>query len=238
MAFHGNPILSLPHLLAGLIGLVAGGVALYAVKGGRLHRRSGLIFACAMLLVGGSGIVMAALKSQRMNLIGGLITVYMVSTAWLTVRRRVQGFHWIDLAAMLFGLAVALRSITVGFEAANSATGRIDGLPAAPAFMFGTVALLAVSGDIRMMVRGVQGTPRIARHLWRMCFALFSAAGSFFPAQLPKLFPPLRDSGLLWIPPLLVLLLMFYWLVRVRFVQRFRSAEAVVPVGSHSENLG
>jgi hypothetical protein len=82
--------------------------------------------------------------------------------------------------------------------------------------MFGVVALLAATGDIRMMVRGVEGTERIARHLWRMCFALFSAAGSFFPAQVPKMFPPLRGSGLLWIPPLLVLLLMFFWLWRVR----------------------
>ena len=237
MAFHGYLVLTLPHLLAGLIGLAAGVVALCAVKGGTLHRKSGTIFAYAMLLVGSSGIVMAALKSQRMNLIGGLMTVYMVSTALLTIRRRAQRFHWLDVAAMLFGLAVGLRSITVGFEASNSATGRIDGLPAAPAFLFGTVILLAVAGDIRMMLRGIQGARRIARHLWRMCFAFFSAAGSFFPAQLPKLVPGLRDSEMLWLPPALVLLVMFYWLLRVRFMERYRVVDTFVPAEGHSENL-
>lgn len=232
MAFHGSLVLSLPHLVAGLIGLAAGAVALYALKGGTLHRRSGTIFAYAMLLVAASGIAMAALKSQRMNLIGGLLTLYMVCTALRTVRRRVQEFHWVDVGALLLGLATGVLGITVGFEALNSATGRIDGLPAAPAFMFGTVALLGVAGDIRMIVRGVQGAPLIARHLWRMCFALFSAAGSFFPAQVPKVFPPLRGSGLLWIPPLLVLLIMLYWLARVRFTQRYRPDETSIPAQS------
>jgi uncharacterized membrane protein len=220
MAFHGNLLLSLPHLIAGLTALAAAAFALCALKGGTFHRRSGTVFAYAMLLVAVSGIAMAAVKCQRMNLIGGLLTLYMVSTALRTARRRVQEFHWVDVGLMLLGLATGVLGITVGFEALNSATGRIDGLPPAPAFMFGAVALLGVAGDIRMLARGARGAPRIARHLWRMCFALFSAAGSFFPAQVPKALPSFRGSVLLWIPPLLVLLIMLYWLVRVRFTQR------------------
>ena len=216
MTFHGNVALSLPHLIAGSIGLTAGGVALYALKGGRLHRRSGAIFSYAMLLAALSGIAMALVKSQRLNLIGGLLTLYLVSTALFTVRRRVQAPHWFDIAALMLGLGVALRSLALAVEALNSASGRIDGLPPAPAFMFGAVALLAAAGDVRMMVRQLDAGPRIARHLWRMCFAFFSAASSFFPAQLPKIVPSVRGSGLLWLPPLLVLLLMVYWLWRVR----------------------
>jgi hypothetical protein len=39
-----------------------------------------------------------------------------------------------------------------------------------------------------MLLRGgVVGTQRVARHLWRMCFGLFIAAGSFFlgPSNRP-----------------------------------------------------
>jgi len=47
-------------------------------------------------------------------------------------------------------------------------------------FFMGSVMLLAGAGDVRMLVRGgVLGAKRIARHLWRMCFGLFIAAGSF-----------------------------------------------------------
>ena len=216
MPFHGNPALALPHLLGGLIGLAAGIVALCAVKGATLHRKSGTIFVYAMLLVSVSGIVMATIKGQKLNLLGGLLTLYLVTTALLTLRRRAHEFHWIDVGALLLILAIAVLGITFGIEASKSATGRIDGLPPFPSFMFGGVALLAATGDVRMMMRGVQGRQRIARHLWRMCYALFSAASSFFPAQLPKMFPSLRHSGLLWIPSALVLFLMFLWLWRVR----------------------
>jgi hypothetical protein len=50
-----------------------------------------------------------------------------------------------------------------------------------------------------------------------MCFALFLAAISLFIGQSQAFPEPLRNSGLLPIPVLLVLLLMFYWLVRVLF---------------------
>jgi uncharacterized membrane protein len=226
MSFHGNLALALPHLVAGVIGLASGVVALYALKGATLHRKSGMVFVSAMLLVAVSGIVMAVGKLQKLNLLGGLLTFYMVTTALLTVRRRAQEFHWIDVGALLLALTIGALGITFGVEASNSATGKIDGLPPAPAFMFGAVALLAAAGDIRMIVRGVHGRQRIARHLWRMCFALFSAASSFFPAQLPKIFPPLRHSGLLWIPSVLVLSVMFFWLWRVR-----QSSGGIIGIG-------
>ena len=222
MQFHGNPALALPHLIAGLIGLIAGVVALFALKGAPVHRKSGMFFVYAMVIVASSGIVMATVRSQKLNLLGGLLTFYMVTTALATFRRRNQVFHWIDIGSLLLALAIGALGITFGIEGMNSPTGRIDGLPPFPAFMFGGVALLAAMGDIRMMVRGVHGTQRIARHLWRMCYALFSAASSFFPAQLPKIVPPLRHSTLLWIPSALVLCLMFFWLWRVRVRQSSR----------------
>jgi len=37
------------HIVAGLLGLVSGAVALYALKGARLHRQSGMLFVYAMV---------------------------------------------------------------------------------------------------------------------------------------------------------------------------------------------
>ena len=230
MPFNGTLALALPHLVAGLIALAAGVVALSSLKGAPLHRKSGIVFVYAMLLVALSGVVMATIGSQKLNLLGGLLTFYMVTTALVTVRRRPAGFHWIDSGALVLALAIGVLGISFGIEASSSATGRIDGLPPAPAFMFGTVALLAAIGDIRMMVRGVPGTRRVARHLWRMCFALFSAVSSFFPAQVPKLLPPLRGAGVLWIPSLLVLSLMVFWLWRVRARQGPRDMDRFAAV--------
>ena len=79
------------------------------------------------------------------------------------------------------------RSITVNVVAGLMtfyfvATGLRRGRPeAAPSFIFGIVGLLAATGDIRVLRgRVMQGTRRIARHLWRLCFAMWVAAASFF----------------------------------------------------------
>jgi uncharacterized membrane protein len=209
------------HVIAGLFGLVSGALALFALKGATLHRKSGMVFVYTMLFMSASGAVMAALKPQRLSVVAGALTFYLVATGLLTVRRPAASFEWMDVGAMLVGLATAIAGVAFGLQALNSGTGTLDGLPAASGFVFGAVALLATLGDLRMLrARGLQGAPRIARHLWRMCFALFIATASFFLGQ-PRLFPkPLRDSGVLAIPVLLVLLTMFYWLARVSFTGR------------------
>jgi len=165
--------------------------------------------------------VMGALLSEMAAVIPGVLTFYLVLTSWLTIRRSVLNFHWLDLCAMLLGLTVGIASFSYGFVA--------DGQPTVLYIFFGAVALLATLGDIRVLTRGIQGTQRIARHLWRMCFALFLASISLFIGQ-SQVFPePLRNSGLLPIPVLLVLLLMFYWLARVLFTKWYRRVQQQFP---------
>jgi hypothetical protein len=80
-----------------------------------------------------------------------------------------------------------------------------------------------------MLVRnGISGTQRIARHLWRMCFALFIAAASIFLAR-QQIFPAfLRKTGALFLLSFLPLILMIFWLVRVRFVNAYKKRAPVV----------
>ena len=193
------------HILGGLTGLTSGAVALSASKGGTLHRRSGTVFVYAMLVMSASGAVIA-----------GLLAFYLVVTALLTVRRRGRGLPWMDVAAMAFGLAVAILAFVFGMAGTDNPADP----PPAMAVIFGVVALLAVFGDLRMLVtRSLPWSQRIARHLWRMCLALWIAAASFFLGQSDELPEALRIMPLLCTPVLLVLLLMFYWLVRVLFTQ-------------------
>jgi hypothetical protein len=119
---------------------------------------------------------------------------------------------------LLFALAVGATLLTFGFEAALSPTGLKYGGPAVLFFIFASLALLAAAGDIRMLARGgVSGTQRLVRHLWRMCFALFFATGSFFLGQ-QQVFPAfIRNTNVLFIPAFLPLLLLIFWLIRVRF---------------------
>jgi peptidoglycan/LPS O-acetylase OafA/YrhL len=204
------------HIIGGLTGLTAGAIALSAPKGGTLHRKSGIIFVYAMFLLSSTGAVMAALKPERVSVIAGLLTFYLVVTALLTVRRRGRRFPWMDTAAMSFGLAVAILAFVFGIAGSSDPAGP----PPALAVVFGAVALLAAFGDARMLLsRRFPWAQRTARHLWRMCLALWIATASFFLGQADEFPESLRIMPLLCTPVLLVMLLMFYWLVRVLFTQ-------------------
>ena len=64
-----------------------------------------------------------------------------------------------------------------------------------------------------------RGGPRLARHLWRMCFALFIAAGSFFSirSRVARILPePFTTPMMRALPVVLIFVAMFYWMWRVR----------------------
>jgi hypothetical protein len=90
-------------------------------------------------------------------------------------------------------------------------------------FFLGSLALLSAAGDVRMLARGgVFGVHRIARHLWRMCFSLFIATGSFCPGQ-QQVFPRwLRKTNVLFLPAILPLILLIFWLCRVLFTNAYK----------------
>lgn len=224
-------VILLVHVLAGGLGIVFGFVALYAAKGARLHRKAGMLFVCAMLTMALGGVVIAAgwRVTPGINIPAGLITIYLVVTSLTTVRPPAAGSRWLTPSLMLVALGVGLTSLTFGFEAlANGGTR--DGIPAFPFFLFGIIGLLASAGDLRVIRSGVlRGTQRLARHLWRMSFALWIAAMSFFIGQADEFPEALRITALLAVPVLAPLLTMLYWLWRVRIR---RNVQGIVGVSA------
>jgi len=213
------------HIIAGSIAIVAGFVSVFAVKGLKLHRQSGMIFVYSMVVLSLTGAVIATLKHQTPNIIGGSLAFYMVTTAFLTVRPRDQWSRWIDTGVRLPA------AIKIGIDAVNGGTGKTNGVPAGMMFFFAAVVLLAALGDVRMMMAGgLQGAHRVARHLWRMCFSLFIASGSFFLGQAKVIPRPIRILPLLAIPALLPLVLLLYWLARVLFTRWYQHRALVAPL--------
>jgi uncharacterized membrane protein len=214
------PLLFL-HIAGGMVGLLSGTVAMVFRKGSRGHRAAGNVFVVAMLIMGACGSTLALMKHQTNNVFGGLLTVYMITTAWLAGHRRDGETSIFDWGALFFGLAIGASLLTLGMLVANGQAARQAGVPLGMYFFMGTIPLLAAAGDIRMLMRGgISGTPRIARHLWRMCFGLFIASGSFFLGQ-QQVFPPaIRKQYILAPLAILPLVLLIYWLVRVRIRKR------------------
>jgi uncharacterized membrane protein len=202
------------HIVAGALGLLSGYVALYAVKGAPLHRKSGMLFVCAMLTLSVTGMLISAVEgvAPAINVPSALLTFYLVITSLTTVRPPAAGSRSLDIAAMLMASGIALSCFALGV-AAIARGGRGAGI-AYPLFLFGGVGLSASVGDLRMIrAGGVRGASRLVRHLWRMCFALFIASVAFFP-RLGRL--ELFPKPLLALPVLLPIFIYLYWRWRLR----------------------
>jgi hypothetical protein len=221
----------LVHILAGGLGLITGYVALYAAKGAPLHRKAGLFFVYAMLTMAMGGMVVAVGEgvSPGINVPASLVTSYLVITSLTTVRPLASGGRWVDIAAVILAIAVGVFCVITGFQAIAQG-GRRAGL-AFPMFLFALAALPGAAGDLRMIrgggAKSLKGARRLARHLWRMTFALFIAALSFFIGQADVFPRPVRILPLLALPVLAVLVTLLYWLWRVRIRQSLRGIVAV-----------
>jgi len=174
-----------------------------------------------LIATAAGGYAAAFLRPNSGNVMGSTLTFYLVATAWAAARRRDGKAGIFDVGALLFALAIAAAGATWGFEAAGSPSGLKHGYEAPFYFVFGSIALLFAVSDIRMIVRGgVFGAKRIARHLWRMGMGLLFATLSFYPGQA-KLFPKwIRETNLLYVPAVLLVGAMFFWLYRVSVRKR------------------
>ena len=243
-----SPLL-LVHICGGIVGVLSGSTALVVCKGSLLHRRSGVLFVISMMAMAAAGAYVAFTKSQPTNVMAGTFTFYLVATAWLTVTRNENETGRLEFALLLLGLAAGTSSLILGWQAAHSATASKAGDLTTLYVVFGSAALLAAAGDIRMLIRGgVAGAKRLARHLWRMCVALFIAAGSFFlgTASDPVLrrtglratlfTPAIRKTHLPEIPVLIIVILTIFWVCRVMFTKAYKTprtkASAVLPPAS------
>jgi hypothetical protein len=161
------------------------------------------------------------------NVPAALLTTYLVVTAFTTVRPILSAARAVHLGAMLLALGITLTMLVFGVEAVANG-GTRNGMPAFPYFMFAMIGAFGTAGDVRLLRTGpLRGALRLARHLWRMCTALFIAALSFFIGQADVIPEPFRIRLLLALPVLAVLVTMFYWLWRIRIRRSLRGVVGV-----------
>ena len=207
------------HIAGGAVGIISGAVALLSRKGGRAHRIAGTVFLVSMLIMATIGAATSPflLVPSMTNVAAGALTLYLVATGWVAIKRKDGRIGRFEKG----GLGVALGVVAAGaifiLMAMNSPAGRLGTTPPQAFYVFAIVGAIAAAGDLKMILRGgLSGSARIARHLWRMSAALTIASGSFFLGQ--QRIMPAFMQGSLWlvVPVIAPLLLMVFWLIRVR----------------------
>ncbi|HEX3665186.1 MAG TPA: DUF2306 domain-containing protein [Rhizomicrobium sp.] len=226
------------HIGAGTVALFSGTIAIFARKGGRLHRRTGTVFFASMLIMAASAAYLAVVRpGQIINLFGGTFAFYLVTTGWMAAARRDGKIGLPEKIAM--GVAICL-CVPFALVLVQTATGMtifksafaIKGPILIAMYVFASVVGIAALSDAKVVwAGGITGAPRIARHLWRMCLGLTMAAGSAFTNGLPRLLPgPMHVTGIFFLPQFIPMVLLVFWMVRVRLTGWRWRAPAQPPV--------
>lgn len=221
-----NSIVLIIHITSGSIGILSGMIAMFLRKGAKKHKNIGSVFFISMLLMCTSATYLAFFQPYKVNIIAGLLTLYMVITAWRTAYNSKGDNGRFEYLAALFALGVIITGTIFGIEVLNKMEATGEAMPLIDFFIFFFTAfgILGFLLDIKVIVRGgIYGAQRIARHLWRTCFALYVATSSLFLGQ-PQVFPEfLSDPLLRSVPVILVIFMLFFWLIRVYTTRRFKS---------------
>jgi hypothetical protein len=219
-----NPVTWI-HIGGGLVAIATGTSAIVARKGGALHASAGTGFVAAMLTLGATASILSPLKSPPDSPIGGIMVCYFVATSWMTARRR-------------DGRAARFEKVACALILALAPTARSAGPGPAAILGLGGFCLLAGVLDLNFILRGeLPARQRLARHLWRMCFAFFVATGSFFLGQQDVVPTEVRGSPFLFVLAFAPFAVMLFWLVRLRFPNAIAAARPSGPIwgGSHPQ---
>jgi hypothetical protein len=219
------------HIGAGAVALIAGAIAIFARKGGPLHRRAGTVFFFAMLVMAVfAGYLAVVQPGQIVNLFISVFVLYLVVTAWLTVQRNegetgIAGKAALAVAIVLCAPFVIL-SVQLAFHLPLLVKSAVplEGPVLIAIYAFTAVLVIAATGDARVaFAGGIAGAPRIARHLWRMCVALTLATGSAFTNGLARFLPgPYHVPVAFFLPQFVPLLLLIFWMIRVHLTGWYR----------------
>lgn len=225
----GADALLFVHIGGGAIGILTGAAAILSRKGAPVHRAAGSLFFAAMLAcyVVAAAVAPFLVEGQRVNTVAGVMALYLLISGWMTVRRaETRASRWHALS-LVVALSIALAGGYFMHLGAQSPTGTIDGSPPQAFGLFMIAGSFAALGEANVLIRGrIAGAARIARHLWRMCFSLFIASGSFFLGQMAVMPLWLQDHPVLYVLALAPLAALAFFIVRVRIGRRFKAAPA------------
>ncbi len=226
------------HVGGGALGLVSGAVAVTVRKGERLHRLAGNVFFVSMLSMAGIGAAVAPFLTdgQRPNFVAGVMTLYLLVTAWFAARQERVGAGTSMVVGFIVATLIAAAGAIFAIMASQSPTGTIDDSPPQAFYMFMGLGSIAALCDLRVILRGgISGAQRIARHLWRMCVALFIASESFFLGQQKFLPEAIHGTVVQFGPVFFPIVLMIFWLLRVLLTRWWQEPVSALTT-AHGDN--
>lgn len=221
MEFHLQSLLVITHVAFGTLAVLAGAIALAVKKGAVVHVNAGRLFAVVMIGSSALGAILGLLKPEQLYITfhAGILGVTLIASSWMAARSTSGKRASLVDAIAVVNLLNTIALISIGWFALGQTDGSYLGFAGEDYLFLAVMAGIAAVADVSLLFRTtLSNHHRIARHLWRMCFGFFIAAGSAFTGPGASVFPEVvQSSGVLSLPELFIFLLMVFWLARVYF---------------------
>ena len=141
------------HIGGGSVAILSGSVAITVRKGEHLHRLFGTIFFTSMLSMAGAAIFVALLVPERPNVLAGAFAFYLVSSAWLTVRRKEASVGLFERCALLLAACISASGLIFGVQAMTTESMPhhpfSSSLPSSQHWLRFSISRSSVAGEFR-----------------------------------------------------------------------------------------
>lgn len=219
-------IATVAHIMSGGIAVVMGALTFAVRKGARTHINAGRVFTVAMGISSLLGAALGLIKFETFYITfhAGVLGMTLVLGGWLLAKTRTahRSASFVAIGCVNFLNIGGL--VAAGLCALTLPEQTLRGFAAADYLFLACIAGVAFVNDLAIILhKHLSDRHRIAQHLWRMCIGFFIAAGSAFTGPGQGIFPEaVRNSGILSLPELTIILLMLFWLFRVLLGEKRR----------------
>jgi hypothetical protein len=212
-------ITTVAHIASGAIAVLMGAITFAVRKGAATHVNAGRVFTAAMGLSSFLGAILGLIKFETFYITfhAGVLGMTLVLCGWLLARKRAGHRNSLLVAIGCVNFLNTAGLAAAGFCALTLPDQILRGFAAADYFFLAGITGVALINDLIILLsKTLSYKHRIAQHVWRMCIGFFIAAGSAFTGPGASIFPEaVRDSGILSLPELTIILLMLFWLFKI-----------------------
>lgn len=189
------------HILAGGLALVTGPIAMFNQDGGKLHRKSGIIYFYSMMFIFVSSIILSIVRENWFLFMVGIFSCYLVLTGYralkLKMLHRGQKAEKIDWIILILSLLSGLGLIAMGvwmFWSQGNSFGLVP-------FIFGGVMLSGVKDDYkRFTIPPTEKNHWLLKHITGMMGGYIATFTAFLVQNVHT------DPGFIaWLAPTVIL---------------------------------
>jgi uncharacterized membrane protein len=174
------------HIASGMTALFTGLVAMTARKGGTIHRRAGLVFFYAMLLVSASALTIAVPKENLFLVFIAIFALYQNLSGYRAIHNKSRVPRWYDwLITAVGGINGILMLLT----------GNIV------LMVFGGISALLASGDVYLYAKVVRGVTIGKKEWLRQHIGMMT--GTYIATSTAFLVVNIKEFDPYWVPWLL-----------------------------------